>query len=79
VEVYTIETDDSHGFVNFMKVVNGSVIQGHTIEMKKGMEESSKELLELGIAEIKALFNTKSKEILVNTTQVSLRKNQKLV
>jgi excinuclease ABC subunit C len=65
VEVYTIETDENHGFVNFMKVVNGSVIQGHTIEMKKGLEETPKELLELGIAEIKNLFNTKSKEILV--------------
>lgn len=65
VEVYTIETDDNHGFVNFMKVVNGSVIQGHTFEMKKGLEETPKELLELGIAEIKNLFNTKSKEILV--------------
>lgn len=65
VEVYTIETDENHGFVNFMKVANGAVVQGHTFEMKKGMDESPKELLELGIAEIKALFNTKSKEILV--------------
>lgn len=65
VEVYTIATDETHGFVNFMKVANGAVIQGHTIEMKKGLDETPKELLELGIAEIKALFNTKSKEILV--------------
>ncbi len=65
VEVYTIETDETHGFVNFMKVVNGAVIQGHTIEMRKGLEETPKELLELGIAEIKGLFGTTSKEILV--------------
>lgn len=65
VEVYTIDTDENHGYVNFMKVVNGAVVQGHTIEMKKGMDETPKELLELGIAEIKSLFNTKSKELLV--------------
>lgn len=65
VEVYSIATDNHSGYVNFMKVVNGAIIQGHTIQLKKNLDESPKDLLELGIAQIKALFNTHAKEILV--------------
>jgi len=65
VDVFSILTDEKSGYVNFLKVVNGSIIQGHTIELKKKLDESDEELLTLSIAELRERFNSDSKEIIV--------------
>ena len=65
VDVFSILTDEKNGYVNFLKVVNGSVIQGHTIEMKKKLDESDEELLTLSIAELRERFSSDSREIIV--------------
>lgn len=65
VDVFSIVSDESYGYVNFLQVSYGSIIRSHTIEMKKKLEETDAELLELAIAEIRNRFNSLSKEILV--------------
>ncbi len=65
VDVFSILTDEKNGYVNFLKVVNGSIIQGHTIELKKKLDESDEELLTLSIAELRERFSSSSKEIIV--------------
>lgn len=65
VDVYSIATDENFGYVNFLKVVNGSIIQGHTIELKKKLEESPEELLLIAIAELRLRFESNAKEIIV--------------
>ena len=65
VDVFSIVTDEKHGYVNFLKVINGSIIQGHTIELKKKLEESEDELLTLAIVELRERFNSTSKEIII--------------
>ncbi|HRG53213.1 MAG TPA: excinuclease ABC subunit UvrC [Bacteroidia bacterium] len=65
VEVFSIATDDKAGYVNFLKVMNGAIMQGHTIEMKKKLDESDQELLTLAIAELRERFNSDSKEVIV--------------
>jgi len=65
VDVYTIAADDESAFVNFFKVMNGAIVQGHTIEMKKRIEESKEELLQMAIAEFRQRFHSDSKEIIV--------------
>ena len=65
VDVYSIVTDEKNGYVNFLKVVNGSIIQGHTIELKKKLDESDEELLTLSIAELRERFHSDAKEIIV--------------
>lgn len=65
VEVFSIITDDKSGYVNFLKVMNGAIMQGHTIEMKKKLDESDQELLTLAIAELRERFNSDAKEIIV--------------
>ena len=66
VDVFSILTDDKYGYINFMKVTNGSVIQAHTIELKKKLDETPSELLETAITEIRERFNSQSKEIFVS-------------
>ena len=65
VDVFSIVSDEKSGYVNFLKVMNGAIIQGHTIELKKKLDESDEELLTLAIAELRDRFNSDSKEIIV--------------
>ena len=65
VEVFSIITDDKAGYVNFLKVMNGAIMQGHTIELKKKLDESDQELLTLAIAELRERFSSDSKEVIV--------------
>ncbi len=65
VDVFSIVTDEKSGYVNFLKVMNGAIIQGHTIELKKKLDESPEELLTLAIAELRDRFHSDAKEIIV--------------
>ncbi|NQV77840.1 MAG: excinuclease ABC subunit UvrC [Lutibacter sp.] len=65
VDVFSIISDETYGYVNFFKIINGSIIQSHTSEIKKKLDESDKDLLELAIIEIRQRFNSQSKEIYV--------------
>ncbi len=65
VDVFSIISDESFAYVNFFKIANGAIIQSHTTEIKKKLDESDKDLLELSIIEIRQRFNSQSKEIYV--------------
>ena len=65
VDVFSIISDESYGYVNFFKIANGSIIQSHTTEIKKKLDETDREMLELAIIEIRQRFNSVSKEIYV--------------
>ncbi len=65
VDVFSIVSDESFGYVNFLQVVHGAIIRSHTIEIKKKLDEDDKTLLELGIIEIRQRFESHSKEIYV--------------
>ncbi|MFD0863464.1 excinuclease ABC subunit UvrC [Sungkyunkwania multivorans] len=65
VDVFSIISDEGFGYVNFLQISYGSIIRSHTIEIKKKLEESDKELLELAITEVRQRFHSKSKEIYV--------------
>lgn len=65
VDVFSIVSDEGYGYVNFLQLSHGSIIRSHTIEMKKKLDESDQELLELGITEIRQRFDSPSKEIYV--------------
>lgn len=65
VDVFSIVSDEGYGYVNFLQLSHGAIIRSHTIEMKKKLGESDKELLELGITEIRQRFNSHTREIYV--------------
>ena len=65
VDVFSIISDESYGYVNFFKIANGSIIQSHTTEIKKKLDETDKEILELAIVEIRQRFHSTSKEVYV--------------
>lgn len=65
VDVFSIASDEKYAFVNFLKVMNGTIIQTQTLEMKKRLDESDEELLTIAISEFRVRYNSKSKEIIV--------------
>lgn len=65
VDVFAIVSDEGYGYVNFLQLSYGAIIRAHTLEIKKKLDETDKELLELAITEIRQRFNSKSKEIYV--------------
>ena len=65
VDVFSIMSDESYAYVNFLQLSYGSIIRSHTLEIKKKLEETDQELLELAIIEIRQRFHSNSKEIYV--------------
>jgi len=65
VDVVSILSDSDFAYVNYLKVVNGAVVQGHTIELKKKLNETDEELLLLGFAELRGRFGSESEEVIV--------------
>ena len=65
VDVFSIISDETHAYANFFKIMNGSIIQSYTTEIKKKLEESDQDLLELFIIETRSRFNSLSREIYV--------------
>jgi len=65
VDVFSVVSDEGYGYVNFLQLSHGAIIRSHTIEMKKKLDESDLELLELAIVEIRQRFSSKSQEIYV--------------
>lgn len=65
IDVFNIETDEQNAYINYLHVVQGSIIQAFTFEYKKRMEESQEELLLMGIVEMRERFKSHSKEIVV--------------
>ncbi len=65
VDVFSIISDEQYGYVNFLKIMNGAIVQSHTMEMKKKLNETDKEMLELSIIEIRQRFSSLSRELYV--------------
>lgn len=65
VDVFSIVSDETAGYVNFLQVSHGAIIRSHTMELKKKLDETDSELLELAIIELRERFNLLSKEVIV--------------
>ncbi len=66
VDVFSIDSDDEAAYANFLKVVDGAVVQAHTIELKSKLDEDLKELLAFAMVDFRERFHSETKEILVN-------------
>ena len=53
VDVFSIVSDEKEAFVNYLKVVKGAVIQAHTVEIRKKLDETDEELLSFVITDMR--------------------------
>jgi excinuclease ABC subunit C len=64
-DVFSIVEEDGYAFVNYLKVIDGAIVQAHTLEIKKKLNESKEELLTLAIIDIRQKTNSNAREIIV--------------
>ncbi len=65
VDVFSIISDAEAGYVNYLKVVNGAIVQAHTVEMRKKLDETEAELLSLAVTDFRQRFDSNSTEIIL--------------
>jgi excinuclease ABC subunit C len=65
VDVFTILDEESHAYVNFMKIVNGAIVQSHNVEVVKKMAEVKEEILSYVIFDLRARFSSDAREVIV--------------
>ena len=66
VDVFSVFSDESYGYINYLQVSYGAIVRSHTLEIKKKLDESDATLLQLGIIEIRQLFSSTSKTVFLN-------------
>jgi excinuclease ABC subunit C len=65
VDVFSFIDDQQGAFINYLRVISGAIIQSHTIELKRKLDETPSDLLLLAIAEVRERYQSDSKEIIV--------------
>ncbi len=65
VDVFSYEEDIQCAYINCLRVVDGAIVQAHTIELTKRLDESPEELLSFAITDIRERFASQSREIIV--------------
>lgn len=65
IDVFSIADDENSAFINYLHITNGSINQAFTFEYKKRLNETTEELLSLGIVEMRERYKSLSKEIIV--------------
>lgn len=77
LDVFSIVSDETMAYINFLQISYGAIVRSHTLEIKKKLEESDAELLELAIVELRERFHLNSREIVV-PFEVELGENIKV-
>jgi excinuclease ABC subunit C len=65
IDVFSIVSDEAMAYVNFLQISHGAIIRSFTLELKKKLDETDEELLELAVVELRERFNLTSKEIIL--------------
>jgi len=64
VDVLNIAENDRYGYINYLRISGGIIIQSRNLELKKKIGETTEELLEIAFGEISTL-NPSTEEIIV--------------
>ena len=65
VDVFSILEEGNTAYVNYLAVSNGSIIQTKTITLQKKLEETAEEVLAFAIAQLRQIFESEAKEIVI--------------
>jgi len=63
IDVFSISMDAEFGYVNYLQVIEGAIVQSYTVEIKKKLDEEPAAFLHLAIPEIRGLFGSTARTI----------------
>ncbi|WP_303309401.1 excinuclease ABC subunit UvrC [Hymenobacter sp. BT730] len=66
IDVFSIASNEKLAFINYLKVMNGSIILTQSLEVQKKLDEPDDEILASMVMQMRAEFESQSKEILAN-------------
>ncbi len=67
-DVFSLQKEREIGYVNFLMVRNGSIIQTHTTKLETHLDETPEEILSYAVAQLRDIFNSDAPEIVVPFT-----------
>jgi len=65
LDVFSIAKDETHAYVNYLKVVQGAIINSYTQELQMNLDEDETELLSYTIGRLREKFNSITEEIIL--------------
>ena len=65
IDVFSIISDETMAYINFLQIAHGAIIRSHTLELKKKLDESDEDLLALAVVELRERFQLTSKELIL--------------
>ena len=65
LDVFSIVREAQWGYVNYLMVQNGTIVQTHTVPLETKLEETDEEVLSFAVANLRESFNSLSNEIIV--------------
>lgn len=66
VDVMTMVEDDKYAYVNYLKMNNGAIIHGYTVEVKKKLDETPEQIIPIVLTEMRERFGSEGKEIITD-------------
>tara|TARA_B100000780_G_scaffold188626_1_gene132599 strand:- start:5240 stop:7072 length:1833 start_codon:yes stop_codon:yes gene_type:complete len=73
IDVFSILSDPTHAYVNYLQVAYGRIVRFHNLEIKKKLDETDKDLLLMCIVDLRTKFESN------NTTIISPFNYEKLI
>ncbi len=65
VDVFSFIEDEDAAYVNFLKIIDGAVVQTHTLELRKKLDESPEQLLAIAVFEIRQRYGAEAEEMIL--------------
>lgn len=65
VDVFSLLDEADSAWVNYIKVVEGAVVQSHSVEVKKKLDETADEILQLAVVTLRQRFESNSPELIL--------------
>lgn len=64
-DVFSYIETEKYAYINYLRIVHGSVVQVHSVEIEKKIEEEKESVFAFAIYEIRQLMGSQSREIIV--------------
>ncbi|WP_276498601.1 excinuclease ABC subunit UvrC [Pontibacter litorisediminis] len=66
IDVFTITSNEQCAFINYLKVMNGSIILTQSLELEKKLDEEDADILASVVVQLRQEFESTSREVITN-------------